>query len=423
MNNGNKLIPVLRFPQFNGEWVSALLGQEAEIKGRIGYRGYTTADIVEKGKGAITLSPSNFDENGRLNFEKSTYITWEKYEESPEIMLEEGQTVLVKTASVGKTAYVESLPEKATVNPQIVVLKPGTIYNRFLAYTVSHQNTQIQIKNNIGAGAIPNISQEIISKVKILLPPDTEKKEQKKIADCLSSLDDLIAAHNQKLDALKAHKKGLMQQLFPAEGESVPKLRFKEFEKDVEWAEKTLSEVGIFTGGGTPSRENQSYWEGDIPWISSSDIEEDSINKIKITRFISDEALNASATKLVPKNSILIVSRVGVGKLAISTEPLCTSQDFTNLTPHKDNMIFLAYYLKSFAKNLLEFSQGMAIKGFTKDDISKLKLCIPSKKEQQKIASCLSALDEQIKMQSEKVEALKIHKKGLMQGLFPTVTV
>jgi len=209
--------PKYRFPEFKngGDWKEVALGDLVEIKGRIGYRGYTVKDIVKKGEGAITLSPSNFDDNGKLNFDKSTYISWDKYNESPEIMLEEGQTVLVKTASVGKSAYVENLPEKTTVNPQIVVLKPKKIQPKFLSYTIFHNYVQNQIRNTVGAGAIPNMSQASISKLKILLPPSKGEKEQQKIADCLSSVDNLIEAQSQKIEDLENHKKGLLQQLFP----------------------------------------------------------------------------------------------------------------------------------------------------------------------------------------------------------------
>ncbi len=199
----------------------------------------------------------------------------------------------------------------------------------------------------------------------------------------------------------------------------VPKLRFPEFWDAGAWEVKKLGEIGEFTGGGTPSKNNESYWSGSIPWISSSDISEDSVSKIKISRFISKEALKKSATKLVPENSILLVSRVGVGKLAFSRKLVCTSQDFTNLTPQNEDLIFLAYYLKSLGKKLLEYSQGMAIKGFTKEDVSKLELYIPPFKEQQKIADCLSSLDELIAAHSKKLEALQSWKKGLMQNLFP----
>ena len=209
--------PHYRFPEFknDGDWYTDSLGSLVEIKGRIGYRGYTNKDIVAKGEGAITLSPSNFDKNGKLVFEKNTYISWEKYDESPEIMLEEGQTVLVKTASVGKSAYVCDLPEKTTVNPQVVVLKPQKIEPRFLAYTIYHNYVQSQIIENIGAGAIPNMSQASIANFKILLPPDRDQKEQQKIANCLSSLEKLIEAQETRIKNLKKHKKGLMQKLFP----------------------------------------------------------------------------------------------------------------------------------------------------------------------------------------------------------------
>jgi type I restriction enzyme S subunit len=197
----------------------------------------------------------------------------------------------------------------------------------------------------------------------------------------------------------------------------VPKLRFPEFRGA--WVTKTLGTQGYFTGGGTPSKENETYWTGEIPWISSSDLIEDSISQIRINRFITKQAVQDSATKLVPAKSILLISRVGVGKLAVSTFPLCTSQDFTNFTPTDADPLFLAYLLKSQKETLLSFNQGTSIKGFTKDNIASLRLGFPSPAEQQKIAECLSSVDELMAAQARKVDALKTHKKGLMQQLFP----
>ena len=197
----------------------------------------------------------------------------------------------------------------------------------------------------------------------------------------------------------------------------VPKVRFPEFRGA--WEKKTLETLGYFTGGGTPSKDNTAYWTGEIPWISSSDLNEDSISQINITRFITKQAVQESATKLVPAISILLISRVGVGKLAVSTFPLCTSQDFTNFTPTDADPLFLAYLLKSQKETLLSFNQGTSIKGFTKDNIASLRLGFPSPAEQQKIADCLSSVDDLIAAQARKVAALKTHKKGLMQQLFP----
>lgn len=215
-----KNVPDLRFPEFQetSVWEEKKLGDIVEIKGRIGFRGYTTKDIVEQGNGAISLSPTNITDNGNLNFEKSTYISWEKYEESPEIQLKKGYIVLVKTgSSYGKSALIKELPTKTTVNPQIVVLKPEEGVNKyFLSVLISHPMIQKQIKSTVVGGAIPTLSQESISKFDILYPKKAAYKpsEQQKIAECLSSLDELIEATSQKVEILKEHKKGLMQQLF-----------------------------------------------------------------------------------------------------------------------------------------------------------------------------------------------------------------
>lgn len=435
LSKAEGLIPELRFPEFKneGEWVETSLGSEVEIKGRIGYRGYTTDDIVDKGKGAITLSPSNFDENGRLNFEKCTYITWEKYEESPEIMLEEGQTVLVKTASVGKTAYVEKLPEKATVNPQIVVLKPRKIHNRFLAFTVSHNNTQSQIKNNVGAGAIPNISQEIVSKVKILIPPGKEKNEQKKIASCLSSLDDLIAAHSQKLDLLKEHKKGLMQNLFPQEGETVPNWRFKEFEKDGEWVEEPLSsKVTVIDGDrgvNYPKAEEYSS-DGYCVFLSAKNVTKKGFvfNEIQFITKEKDELLKKGK---LSRFDIVLTTRGSLGQFAFYDQ----NTPFENIRINsgmvilraKDNKINPCYLYSFFNSNSIQSaikSQGFgnAVQQLTVAVINNFTLRYPQNPyEQQKIASCLSSVDALITAQAENIEQLKLHKKGLMQRLFPKI--
>lgn len=207
--------PKFRFPEFvnKGDWNKDIFGKFIDIKGRIGYRGYTVNDIVSKGEGAISLSPSNITENNILNFEKCTYITWHKYEESPEIMLKDGYTVLVKTgSSYGKVALVKNLFERATINPQIVVLKPRNIDSTFLFYLTSNTAIQKQINETVVGGAIPTLSQESISKFDVLIP---ELYEQQKIARCLSEIDSLITSQTNTISLLKDHKKGLIQRLFP----------------------------------------------------------------------------------------------------------------------------------------------------------------------------------------------------------------
>ena len=121
---------------------------------------------------------------------------------------------------------------------------------------------------------------------------------------------------------------------------------------------------------------------------------------------------------IVPANSILIVSRVGVGKVAITPNEICTSQDFTSLTLHKGSSIFFAYLIKSLTPYLLEMNQGTSIKGFIKDDLANLELKIPCIEEQTKIANFLSAIDQKIEVVAQQIEQAKQWKKGLLQQMF-----
>ena len=170
-------------------------------------------------------------------------------------------------------------------------------------------------------------------------------------------------------------------------------------------------------GGGTPSSSNESFWQGTIPWVSSSDIVENDIKNISISRYITEEAIAHSATKLCPAPSILIVSRVGVGKIALSKEAICTSQDFCNLINIKVEPIFLTYCLSQIMKRKSMEVQGTSIKGITTSEIQKISINIPSLREQKKIGKILSLLDERIATQNKIIEDLKKLKSAISKKL------
>lgn len=196
----------------------------------------------------------------------------------------------------------------------------------------------------------------------------------------------------------------------------IPLLRFSEF--NIEWKNSRLGKLGEFKGGGTPSTNNLDYWRGNIPWVSSSDIEEENVIDINVSRFLTKKAIEESATKIIPKGSILFVSRVGVGKLAVTKEEICTSQDFANLTLVEDDSYFIAYYFLSKNKLLHQYAQGTSIKGFTTGDLKSIPIKIPSVIEQQKIASFLYSVDKKIESLQKKKALLEEYKKGVMQKIF-----
>ncbi|MBC6404104.1 MAG: restriction endonuclease subunit S, partial [Hyphomonadaceae bacterium] len=199
----------------------------------------------------------------------------------------------------------------------------------------------------------------------------------------------------------------------------VPALRFPKFRDAPPWEVKRLGEVGEFIGGGTPDTSVPGYWNGKMAWVSSSDLTDEDIFSLNIDKRITDEAIQSSATKIVPRGAVLIVTRVGVGKCALAPEDLCTSQDFTNFIPRYGLPSYFAYWLLSNRNRLLSLQQGTSIKGVSMSDLKAIKIPLPSLPEQREIAGCLSSLDDLIEAREGQVAALKLHKRGLMQKLFP----
>ena len=178
--------------------------------GRIGFRGYTADDLVEEGAGAITLSPTNIID-GELDFTNCSYLSWNKYYESPEIMVKAGDVVLVKTASVGKCALVRSLPKETTVNPQFLVFKNIVANSAFFTY-ILQDYIQCFLDSEKNGSTIPTISQQIIGNFKIMLPPRTEQDSiVRYLDDAALKIDKAIAMQQKMIDLLNERKQIIIQ--------------------------------------------------------------------------------------------------------------------------------------------------------------------------------------------------------------------
>lgn len=196
------------------------------------------------------------------------------------------------------------------------------------------------------------------------------------------------------------------------------KIRFKGFTEA--WEQRKLEELASkFTGGGTPNTSNPNYWNGEIPWIQSSDLEEDDVLSLTVKKHISQEGLKNSAAKIIPKNSLVIVTRVGVGKLVVNTQEIATSQDFLSLSGIKGNSRFLAYSLYSLLKKITQRVQGTSIKGITKTDFLKEAIFVPSLEEQEKISSCMVEVDKLITLHQRKLNRFQKIRTTFLQKMFP----
>ena len=256
--------------------------------------------------------------------------------------------------------------------------------------------------------------------------PVVKPQEQQKIADSLSSLDELISAQGRKVEALKSYKRGLMQQLFPREGETLPRLRFPEFSDAPEWEEKTLGEISKLVRGpfGGSLKKEIFVASGYAVYEQSHAIYGD-FNSFRY--YITREKFDDLRRFAVAANDIIMSCSGTMGKFAVV--PCDASAGVINQALLKLTVVpscdprFLKEVLElpSVQRKLLSQSAGGAIQNVVSvDQIKALPLRFPGESEQHKIMGCLSSLDAQITTESGKLDTWNWHKKGLMQQLFPS---
>lgn len=206
-------VPEVRFPEFEGkgEWKPSTVEDTCLVKGRIGYRGYTKQDLVKDGEGVLVLGGKNI-QNQLLDLSDRTFLSWDKYYESPEIMVKMNHIIFSQRGTLGDCAIIDKEIGKATINPSMVLLRDITCNPKFLYYILIGNTVQEEVTRNSTSSAVPMLSQKQIREFSFLIP---HPSEQDKIASALSALDELLIAQQKKIDELQEHKKGLMQGLFP----------------------------------------------------------------------------------------------------------------------------------------------------------------------------------------------------------------
>jgi type I restriction enzyme S subunit len=247
------------------------------------------------------------------------------------------------------------------------------------------------------------ISRENLSHIHVPLP---KLPEQQKIADCLASLDERITLEAQKLDTLKTHKKGLMQQLFPAEGETLPKLRFPEFRDAGEWDEKLLKDVCDMQAG---------------KFVQASEIQDHS-NDVLYPCY-GGNGLRGYTKTYTHEGAYSLIGRQGAlcGNVNLVSGRFHATEHAVVTTP-KTGVDTNWLFYKLALLNLNQYATGQAQPGLSIENLERVEIKIPRDiGEQQKIADCLTSLDDLITAQTQKLAALKTHKKGLMQQLFPVL--
>jgi len=301
---------------------------------------------------------------------------------------------------------VHRIKEKSWITDNALILEAIGSYKvdlDFLYFLLKTKNLNSLCVGN----AQPLITGGTVLSLQMPLPP---LPEQCRIADALSKVDSLIASLDKLIAKKQAIKRGAMQELLTG------KKRLPGFQG--EWKKDKIESFGEINGGGTPNTNIKAFWTGQFPWISSSDINEDDISNISVSRFITKKAIANSSTILCPSNTIHLVSRVGLGKVAYTQERVCTSQDFCNLTINKENdIIFLSYLLLTKMKSVAKEGQGTTIKGISIEQIKNFVLNVPPLPEQRAIAHVLSSMDAEIEALERKRDKFRQVKQGMMQDL------
>lgn len=314
---------------------------------------------------------------------------------------------------VGYASVVTTEPEETYLNSFCFGLrpKPTTLVPAYSRYLFHAQEYREQVETLAQGTTRYNISKKGFLKINLTIPT---LPEQRRIADALSVVDAKIDLLARKRDNLARFKTGLMQKIFSQE------VRFTRDDGSAypDWEEKKIKELGSFKGGGTPSTKNPAFWNGAIPWVSSQDVTDGDINRLVATRFITMEAVASSPTALIPANSVLLVTRVGVGKVALNRTDVCLSQDFTAIIPSGVNAEFLAYWFQYHAPQIASLAQGSTIKGVTVETLRDMTVSLPVDTEQDQIAASLAALDSRISGVTCQIATMQAFKKGLLQQMF-----
>ncbi|RUH99056.1 restriction endonuclease subunit S [Pseudomonas aeruginosa] len=420
-NEKRPLVPRLRFPEFRdaGEWQNPTLGEISEpVEERVGNRKLTPVSI-SAGIGFVPQA----EKFGR-DISGNQYKLY--------TLVRDGDFVYNKGNSLkfpqGCVYDLRGWGEVAAPNVFICFRLKCGYENGFYRQCFEKNSHGVQLRKHITSGArsngLLNISKDAFFSVRIPVP---DHAEQQKIADCLSSLDELITAETQKLDALKTHKKGLMQQLFPCKGEAVPRLRAPEFQEAGPWEVKPFERLVVKSFYGTSSSTSDTgkypvlrmgnMVDGGLKFsnLAYIDLDVDSFSKIRLAR--GDILLNRT-------NSLDLVGKISI----FDRDVECITASYI-VTYRLDKKQIIPEFC-NFMLNTPQYQKK--IRALARPSISQaninpttfkneLTIPLPCIAEQQWIVSCFSFLDEQIAVQTQKVETLKTHKKGLMQQLFPVL--
>lgn len=410
--------PILRF-KLNKEsfpdWKIVRLGDVTYIKTRIGWQRLTKSEYLTSGDYYL-VTGTDISRNNRVDYKKCLYVTKERYDKDSNIQLQNNDIIITKDGTIGKVALIENLDKPATLNSHLFLLrdKSGLLDNKYFFYSFFTPRFKKFIERQKTGSTLTGLPQKTLVEFEIPYP---SLEEQQKIADFFSTLDQKIELNERKREVLEKIKKSLMQKIFSQE------IRFKSKNGNNfgDWKKLKIDDVATIQGGGTPSTQIAEYWNGEIQWMTPTEINSKYVHNS--LRTITKLGLANSSAKLLPKGSILLTTRATIGACSINNfdGDVCTNQGFQSLIC-KNNIIseFLYYSINrpAFQKEMKKIASGSTFLEVSPSNLKKITLQIPSIEEQKRISDFFSIFDKKINLIKLKINALKQIKQGLMQQMF-----
>lgn len=406
------LVPKRRFPEFQEAeaWKPKFLGALFSQREETGRTDLRLLSLTDK-DGIIPQEESN--RKNTTNGDLSRYLRVTAGDIAYNTMrMWEGRSALSQLEGIVSPAYTVCAPtEEANSAFFSYYFKTPQIVGQFARYS------QGLVKDTL------NLKFAAFARILVATPPTLF--EQQKIADCLDSTEALIAAQGRKVEALRAHKRALMQRLFPQEGETQPRLRFPEFEGAGEWEEGTISDIGtVLQGYGFPER-YQGLQSGDFPFYKVSDISR-SLGGGKTfieeaANYVNGNQLKELRAKPIPAGTTVfakIGEAIRSNKRAITAVPCLIDNNAAGVKAIKGKATDFFIYLTMEQISLIDHAGGV-VPAVNKSAIEVIPVRFPKVVEQQRIADGLTSVYDLIAAESRKLDTLKTHKKGLMQQLFP----
>ncbi|MHC2337882.1 restriction endonuclease subunit S [Bradyrhizobium sp. USDA 4454] len=402
------LVPKLRFAEFVDDppWECTALMKLANRVTQRSTRGAELRALTNSAEYGIVDQREYFDKDIATNTDNYYIVETGDYVYNP------------RTSSAAPVGPIsKNRLGTGVMSPLYTVFRFRNDANDFFAhyFKSSHWHGYLRLVSNSGAR---HDRMAITSDDLMRMPiPTPASQEQQKIADCLSSLDDLIAAEDRKLETLQQHKQGLMQQLFPLPGETVPRLRFPEFKDSPVWKEERLGDMVTIVSGKSPSQYTL-FSQGNCAFVKVEDL--NNCTKYQVYgREYCDDVRDA-----VPGGSILFPKRgaaIENNKIRVTAAEMLIDTNLMALTPHDTAATeFLYYYIVRVG--LAQIADTSSIPQINNKHIIPYRVLIPSEtSEQQRIGDCLSVVDAGLAAQVQKLSVLKEHKDGLMQQLFPSL--